>query len=555
VGLRALSADGDLTPTAVSYTLLDDAAGRFAIDAQSGVLRLARSILYEPDLGHAVTVQARSADGSVAQARFDIAVIDVPAAPVAPASASADVAENTRIVATVSATDPDHQPQALTYSLVGGADAALFVVDPVNGELRFAQVPDFETPADADKDNRYQLTWQASDGLLAVRQDLTVIVTGVDEPAQLVANKLLVQQGTARFELVASDPDTRTDALVYRVSDESGGWFVLVSAPHARIASFTQAQIDAGAVAFRLDGSGRQPSYAIVLSDGPSSTAPSRVDVDVTGPIPMDDLATALQVSSEATPAQPPSAEQAAGAASAPSATASRARLWAAPAMAIDMLLLERAALDGGWRSLAAADNTGSHGASAGGKSSGSGWQAGGWRAAQGALVPVFADLRQAMGLLDAAPAWRPAVAVDLSEASSRTSFVKGLDQLRDHLDAESLETTVAIGSTAILSGGLSVGYVLWLLRGGVLLATVMSSVPAWAGIDPLPVLAQGRRDDDDDGDAEADPIERLFGRARRWVARSEDAGPRKHVPGIGTEYGAVPASPGRSEAVSEPLS
>jgi hypothetical protein len=55
-----------------------------------------------------------------------------------------------------------------------------------------------------------------------------------------------------------------------------------------------------------------------------------------------------------------------------------------------------------------------------------------------------------------------------------------------------------------------------------------MSSVPAWAAVDPLPILAQMRRDDDEDGGDEdgesVDPIEELFGRARRLLARPAPA-------------------------------
>jgi hypothetical protein len=52
-----------------------------------------------------------------------------------------------------------------------------------------------------------------------------------------------------------------------------------------------------------------------------------------------------------------------------------------------------------------------------------------------------------------------------------------------------------------VVSTGLSVGYVLWLLRGGVLLASLLSSIPAWRLVDPLPVLGRvgGQSDDDDE--------------------------------------------------------
>ena len=55
------------------------------------------------------------------------------------------------------------------------------------------------------------------------------------------------------------------------------------------------------------------------------------------------------------------------------------------------------------------------------------------------------------------------------------------------------------LATSATISSGFSVGYILWLLRGGTLLASVMASMPAWRAIDPLPVLQSLTDDDDDD--------------------------------------------------------
>ena len=62
------------------------------------------------------------------------------------------------------------------------------------------------------------------------------------------------------------------------------------------------------------------------------------------------------------------------------------------------------------------------------------------------------------------------------------------------------LEKSV-VGSTIVASTGLSVGYVMWLLRGGVLLSSLLSSMPAWRLVDPLPVLAGAARPTDEDED------------------------------------------------------
>ncbi len=65
---------------------------------------------------------------------------------------SIQIAENGRSVTTVVATDTDTGDE-LAYSIVGGADAALFEIDEVTGALRFVDPPDFENASDADQDN------------------------------------------------------------------------------------------------------------------------------------------------------------------------------------------------------------------------------------------------------------------------------------------------------------------------------------------------------------------------------------------------------------------
>src|SRR3546814_14080709 len=78
-------------------------------------------------------------------------------------SASLTVDENVTAVTIVTATDPD-MGQAVAFSIVGGADAALFAIDALTGELRFLAAPNFESPADADRDNVSQLIVAPTDG-------------------------------------------------------------------------------------------------------------------------------------------------------------------------------------------------------------------------------------------------------------------------------------------------------------------------------------------------------------------------------------------------------
>ena len=52
----------------------------------------------------------------------------------------------------------------LSYSIVGGADAAKFTINPTTGALAFVTAPDFEAPTDSGANNVYDVTVQVSDG-------------------------------------------------------------------------------------------------------------------------------------------------------------------------------------------------------------------------------------------------------------------------------------------------------------------------------------------------------------------------------------------------------
>ena len=95
--------------------------------------------------------------------------------PVFTSPATASVAENAAgPVLTASASDPDGN--ALTFSLSGGADAALMQI-AAGGALSFRMPPDFEAPADANRDNVYEVTLRVSDGEASVAQDVRITVT------------------------------------------------------------------------------------------------------------------------------------------------------------------------------------------------------------------------------------------------------------------------------------------------------------------------------------------------------------------------------------------
>ena len=90
----------------------------------------------------------------------------------------------------------------------------------------------------------------------------------------------------------------------------------------------------------------------------------------------------------------------------------------------------------------------------------------------------------------------------ELQRTFRSTAFSGQLDHLRANVqETLDLDRTMSI-SVAGVSLGLSLVYVLWLIRGGVLMGSYLSALPAWRVLDPLPVLS--RVDDEADEDDEA---------------------------------------------------
>ena len=102
--------------------------------------------------------------------------------------ASTDYAENgTSTVATYAATGAV-QGSNTTWSL-SGDDSDDFSVSS-SGALAFSAPPDYESPADSDSDNVYEVTVKASDGTCSGALDVAITVTDVNEPRMIMGSYL-----------------------------------------------------------------------------------------------------------------------------------------------------------------------------------------------------------------------------------------------------------------------------------------------------------------------------------------------------------------------------
>ena len=140
----------------------------------------------DQDNAYEVTVVATDDANHTDMVSFTIAVTDVNEGPAirleGPATTS--VPENhaeTQVLADYTAADPEDPAAAVFRWSTTGRDGGDFVINAL-GELRFRRSPDFERPADADRDNVYEVTVRASDGRsYGMAETLLVTVRAVNE--------------------------------------------------------------------------------------------------------------------------------------------------------------------------------------------------------------------------------------------------------------------------------------------------------------------------------------------------------------------------------------
>jgi Ca2+-binding RTX toxin-like protein len=213
--------------------------------------RAAAYTLTAADVGHVISVRATYTDGQgfaetvTSAPTGSIAGLNI--APVITSNGGGDTAavpvvENATAVTTVTATDAN-AGTTLTYSIAGGADAGLFTINASTGALSFITSPDFETPADADSNNVYDVIVQASDGSLVDTQAISVTVTNAapqitSNGAGAAATVSVAENGAAVTTVAAEDAGAQViysiaggaDAALFTI-DPGTGAVSFISAP------------------------------------------------------------------------------------------------------------------------------------------------------------------------------------------------------------------------------------------------------------------------------------------------------------------------------------
>ena len=168
-------------PRSGDWTVVDDTA---IPDTEVTIQELAEDTEYE------VQVRATSDEGTGVWSDSGDGETSANADPTISSAATAQVAENTTAVLTVTASDTDDS--IAKYEVEGGADAALFEIGASTGALSFKAAPNFEDaqddasadPANDAGNNEYIVVVEATSGTgvreKSVTQTITVTVTDDD---------------------------------------------------------------------------------------------------------------------------------------------------------------------------------------------------------------------------------------------------------------------------------------------------------------------------------------------------------------------------------------
>ena len=267
----------DALPGAVlTYSLLDNAGGRFAIDANTGVITVANGTLldFEAASSQSIKVLVKDQAGASFAKTFNIAVTNVNEAPTNETLTGGSVlggSANGTVVGTVRGTDPD-AGSVLTYSLIDNAGGA-FAINANTGVITVADGTKL-APGSAAVTVRVTdqggLSFDKSFGI-TIDDPAKQIVAANEHKASNEDNSLVISAAS----LIADSTNPSGAALsVTSIGNASHG---TVSMVNGNI-TFVPAANFSGIATFDYtlsDGSGHSSTATVTIDVAPVADAPS----------------------------------------------------------------------------------------------------------------------------------------------------------------------------------------------------------------------------------------------------------------------------------------
>lgn len=453
-----------------------------------------------------------------------------------------ELPENESQVTTITVQPADRPWMGITYALSGGPDAALFALDEVNGTLEFINPPDFEQPLDVGQQNTYHIQVTVSD-LFGSQQQQAIVISVLD--VNEYAAGPIVDLDSLPNEIARDAPIGTQVGLTVFAEDLDGSDTVsysLLDSADGRVAINPLS----GVVTLAQSLSGDfASSFNVVVqalsTDGSHSTAAFEITVvDIPAPDPEfepepEPEPTATSPDDSTTPVTEDGAEsdQAAGnrhrinledlilppALGTPgsggnttnpsptegnSSAASSASQWPGHSSQSENEQSEReASLQQALAASNSYDTTGASGSQSGEGSTESAIdivdnaEASSRAITPGLVAQLATPSQRTVASTPSSNTSQPSFAdiplVDHASVVSTTlgqpQLVQALQSMRTDVRRSLSPIRVSVGASLTATTGATVGYVVWVIRGGVLVSSVMANLPMWRLIDPMAIL------------------------------------------------------------------
>ena len=241
VGITALASDGDGTDS-VSYSLTNNAGGRFSIHSVTGIVTVTDGTLLDREaaVSHNIIVRATSTDSSFTTQTYTINLIDVDefdASPITDSDFAVDAvnenaANGTVVGITANSFDSDATTNTITYKLDDNASGR-FAIDGVSGIVTVANslLLDYET----SKSHTITVRATSADTSTTTQTFTINLIDQNDTPAVILPNQQfsvseLAPAGTIVGDVLATDADSVGTLQNWTiVSDNTDGIFGIVA--------------------------------------------------------------------------------------------------------------------------------------------------------------------------------------------------------------------------------------------------------------------------------------------------------------------------------------
>ncbi len=251
----------------VTYEISGGAHGAmFTIDSNTGALSFINPVFYSggDPLSDIYEVVVAASDGALASQQQVFVRVQNPGNFNAPAISGFSNGSTATTLPENVANDPlqiyasDNDGQftlnGLVWSITGGADASLFAIDALTGEIRFSLAPDFENPSDIGADNVYEVTVRVTDdygvglfdeealSITVEQSNVTPVITGFLNFVAFPNVTAIDENTTGPMQLLATDGDGETsgNGLIWSIAGGDDASFFTIDA-NTGILSFVNA--------------------------------------------------------------------------------------------------------------------------------------------------------------------------------------------------------------------------------------------------------------------------------------------------------------------------